>query len=108
MFGIDYKTQCFLRAIVTIAAGLLFALPIGYSSMKWNLMLFNDITGTLITSSYTDVISPKTFIFNLGNGLLGVFGKGSARKPFCYFSPIHSYPNLIWSSVQHSKRNSGH
>lgn len=37
MFGIDYKTEWFKWAIVTIIAGLLFALPsiIGYSSMKW-------------------------------------------------------------------------
>ncbi|ALC91459.1 permease [Bacillus sp. FJAT-18017] len=37
MFGIDYETQWGLWALVTIIAGLLFALPsiIGYSSMKW-------------------------------------------------------------------------
>ncbi|WP_040209098.1 purine-cytosine permease family protein [Neobacillus jeddahensis] len=37
MFGIDYKTQWVPWAIVTVIAGLLFALPsiIGYSSMKW-------------------------------------------------------------------------
>ncbi|WML31219.1 cytosine permease [Neobacillus sp. OS1-32] len=37
MFGIDYKTEWVSWAIVTVIAGLLFALPsiIGYSSMKW-------------------------------------------------------------------------
>jgi cytosine permease len=37
MFGIDYKTEWLPWAIVTVIAGLLFALPsiIGYSSMKW-------------------------------------------------------------------------
>ncbi|MBL4950796.1 cytosine permease [Neobacillus sp. YIM B02564] len=37
MFGIDYKTEWVPWAIVTVIAGLLFALPsiIGYSSMKW-------------------------------------------------------------------------
>ncbi|RLQ94832.1 purine-cytosine permease family protein [Falsibacillus albus] len=37
MFGVDYKTEWMTWAIITIAAGLLFALPsiIGYASMKW-------------------------------------------------------------------------
>ncbi|WP_152642939.1 purine-cytosine permease family protein [Bacillus alveayuensis] len=37
MFGIDYKSEWFAWALITIIAGLLFALPaiIGYSSMKW-------------------------------------------------------------------------
>jgi cytosine permease len=37
MFGIDYKTEWFPWAVVTVIAGLIFALPsiIGYSSMKW-------------------------------------------------------------------------
>ncbi|WP_042355700.1 purine-cytosine permease family protein [Bacillus rubiinfantis] len=37
MFHIDYKTQWLPWAVVTVIAGLLFALPsiIGYSSMKW-------------------------------------------------------------------------
>lgn len=37
MFGIDYKTEWGSWAVITIIAGLLFALPsiIGYSSMKW-------------------------------------------------------------------------
>lgn len=37
MFGIDYSTQWVLWAIITIIAGLLFAIPsiIGYGSMKW-------------------------------------------------------------------------
>ncbi|WP_003541499.1 purine-cytosine permease family protein [Desulfotomaculum nigrificans] len=37
MVGIDYKTQWFTWAIVTVVIGLIFALPsiIGYSSMKW-------------------------------------------------------------------------
>jgi cytosine permease len=37
MFGIDYETQWIPWAIITVIAGLLFALPsiIGYSSMKW-------------------------------------------------------------------------
>ncbi|WP_174614811.1 purine-cytosine permease family protein [Virgibacillus ihumii] len=37
MFGIDYTTQWGLWAIITIVAGLLFAIPsiIGYASMKW-------------------------------------------------------------------------
>lgn len=37
MFGIDYQTQWLPWAVVTVIAGLLFALPsiIGYSSMKW-------------------------------------------------------------------------
>ncbi|WP_419152597.1 purine-cytosine permease family protein [Aeribacillus alveayuensis] len=37
MFGIDYKSEWLAWALITIMAGLLFALPaiIGYSSMKW-------------------------------------------------------------------------
>jgi cytosine permease len=37
MFGINYETQWIPWAIITVIAGLLFALPsiIGYSSMKW-------------------------------------------------------------------------
>lgn len=37
MFGIDYKSEWLAWALITIVAGLLFALPaiIGYSSMKW-------------------------------------------------------------------------
>lgn len=37
MFGIDYTTQWGLWALITVIAGLLFAIPsiIGYSSMKW-------------------------------------------------------------------------
>ncbi|GGC89174.1 cytosine permease [Thalassobacillus devorans] len=37
MFGIDYTTQWGLWALITVIAGLLFALPsiIGYNSMKW-------------------------------------------------------------------------
>ncbi|AZU62356.1 purine-cytosine permease family protein [Neobacillus mesonae] len=37
MFHIDYKTQWLSWALITVIAGLLFALPsiIGYSSMKW-------------------------------------------------------------------------
>ncbi|RFU66863.1 permease [Peribacillus saganii] len=37
MFGIDYKTEVFSWGVITVIAGLLFALPaiIGYSSMKW-------------------------------------------------------------------------
>lgn len=37
MMGIDYTTQWFAWAMITIIAGLLFAIPsiIGYASMKW-------------------------------------------------------------------------
>ncbi|MGY0692185.1 purine-cytosine permease family protein [Virgibacillus sp. FSP13] len=37
MFGVDYTTQWGLWALITVIAGLLFAIPsiIGYSSMKW-------------------------------------------------------------------------
>lgn len=37
MFGVDYTSQWGLWALITIVAGLLFAIPsiIGYSSMKW-------------------------------------------------------------------------
>lgn len=37
MFGIDYETQWGIWALITIVAGLLFAIPsiIGYNSMKW-------------------------------------------------------------------------
>lgn len=37
MLGIDYSTQWFSWAMITIVIGLLFAIPsiIGYSSMKW-------------------------------------------------------------------------
>ncbi|WP_281974603.1 purine-cytosine permease family protein [Halobacillus litoralis] len=37
MFGVDYESQWFLWAFITVIAGLLFAIPsiIGYSSMKW-------------------------------------------------------------------------
>lgn len=37
MLGIDYKTEWFTWAIITVFIGLVFALPsiIGYSSMKW-------------------------------------------------------------------------
>jgi cytosine permease len=37
MLGIDYTTQWFSWAVVTVIAGLLFAIPsiIGYASMKW-------------------------------------------------------------------------
>jgi cytosine permease len=37
MFGVDYQNEWFIWAIITVIAGLLFALPsiIGYTSMKW-------------------------------------------------------------------------
>lgn len=37
MFGVDYTTQWGLWALITVVAGLLFAIPsiIGYNSMKW-------------------------------------------------------------------------
>jgi cytosine permease len=37
MFGIDYVTERWLWAAITIAAGLIFAVPsvLGYSTMKW-------------------------------------------------------------------------
>ena len=37
MFGVNYQKDWFLWAIITIIAGLLFAIPsiIGYQSMKW-------------------------------------------------------------------------
>lgn len=37
MFGVDYQKQWLLWALITIIAGLLFAVPsiIGYQSMKW-------------------------------------------------------------------------
>lgn len=37
MLGIDYTTQWFAWAVITVIAGLLFAVPsiIGYASMKW-------------------------------------------------------------------------
>lgn len=37
MFGIDYEKQWGLWAVITVVAGVLFAIPsiIGYSSMKW-------------------------------------------------------------------------
>lgn len=37
MFGIDYTTQYWSWVVITVIAGLLFALPsiIGYNSMKW-------------------------------------------------------------------------
>jgi len=37
MFGVDYEKQWGLWAVITVIAGLLFAIPsiIGYSSMKW-------------------------------------------------------------------------
>ncbi|KQL52871.1 permease [Heyndrickxia shackletonii] len=37
MFGVDYEKQWGLWAVITVIAGLIFAIPsiIGYSSMKW-------------------------------------------------------------------------
>lgn len=67
MFGIDYETQWGIWALITIVAGLLFAIPsiIGYKSMKWTdfiavpaglLLVIGGIFYALRNSSFSEIM----------------------------------------------------
>jgi cytosine permease len=67
MFGIDYETQWGIWALITVVAGLLFAIPsiIGYKSMKWTdyiavpaglLLVIGGIFYALRNSSFSEMM----------------------------------------------------